>query len=89
MNNREYLDTKVTRINDKFHIRLINTDTNKVLDEMACMERMDIGYCIREMMRWHDKMGGTSPMADSSRHRLGKNFIKTGKIEYENNLQTG
>jgi hypothetical protein len=69
MNNKEYLDTKVTKINDRFHIRLINTKTEKVLDEAICKERIEIQPCIKELLRWHSKMGGTSQMAHSSRHR--------------------
>jgi hypothetical protein len=76
----EYLDIKVTVINGVFHVRLTNTDTNAIVNEMRCVERLDVSYCIREMLRMHDKLGGTSPMAAASRGR-NKNISPIGKIE--------
>ena len=81
MSKEEYLDTKVTNINGIFHIRLIDTRSEKILGEVSCNKRDDIGYCVRFMMRMHDKCGGTSPMADASRHR-GKNINPIGKVKY-------
>ncbi len=77
----EYLDIKVTSINGRFHARLLNTDTGKVLDEMACTLRCDIGFICNYMLRWHDKLGGTSPMAQASRDR-NKFRCPEGKIIY-------
>jgi hypothetical protein len=80
---KEYLATKVTNINGRYHCRLLKSD--KVLDEMACELQEDTGYCIRYMMRMHDKCGGTSLMADASRHR-GKNQTAKGKVWHQNQL---
>jgi len=63
----ETLSTTTTFIKDKYHIRLL--DEGKVIDEMVCNEKIDIGYCIKQMLRWYDKLGGTSKMASSSRGR--------------------
>lgn len=75
----EYLDTKVTRIDNRYHVRLLRDGVKQ--SEMACRLKEDIGFCIRYMMRMHDKCGGNSPMADASRHR-GKNMTPKGKIWY-------
>jgi hypothetical protein len=80
---KEYLETKVTTINSRHHCRLLRGET--VLNEMACELKEDIGFCIRYMMRMHDKCGGTSLMADASRHR-GKNQTAKGKIWHQNQL---
>jgi hypothetical protein len=45
---------------------------------MACKKKQDIGYCTQEMLRWYDKMGGVSPMAEASRNRQ-KNLTPIGK----------
>jgi hypothetical protein len=79
----ELLTTKVTAINGRYHCRLLRD--GKVYDEMACVEKEDIGYCMREMLRWYDKCGGTSRMADASRHR-GKNLTAKGKIWYRSQM---
>jgi hypothetical protein len=76
---KEYLKTKVTRINGNFHCRLIDARTDKVLSEVACQLKQDIGYCIRYLMRWHDKCGGTSRMADRSRHRIWEKTHAAGE----------
>ena len=91
----EYLLTKVTYINGNFHCRLIDKRTEEVKNEMACRDKQDIGYCIRYMMRMHHKCGGTSHMADRSRHRIwekaysaGENHINkpAGKVWYPSQL---
>ena len=82
----EYLKTKCTKINNMFHVRLIDIRTSNVLDEMACELKQDIGYCCKEMLRWHDKLGGMSKMADKSRERFRNQPI--GKIKYFNELKT-
>lgn len=86
---KDYLETKVTTINNRYHSRLLKGD--KVLNEMACVEQVDIGYCIRYMMRMHDKCGGTSLMADASRHRRDseggwKNTEAVGKVWYPSQI---
>jgi hypothetical protein len=85
----ETLTTKVTKINGRYHCRLLNK--TKVVDEMACEERVDIGYCMRWMLRMHDKCGGVSLMADASRHRRDaeggwKNAEVVGKVWYPNQI---
>jgi hypothetical protein len=77
------ITTKVTKINGNYHCRLRCKE--EVCDEMACQLKEDVGYCIRYMLRMHDKNGGTSLMADASRHR-GKNQESKGKIWYSNQL---
>ena len=87
---KDYLATKVTTINGRHHCRLLKA--GKVLNEMACREKEDIGYCIRYMMRMHDKCGGMSLMADNSRHRPARkppgtvSYIPKGKIWYPNQI---
>lgn len=84
----EELWTKVTRIGNRWHVRLYQND--EVRDEMACANRIDIKYCCRWMLRWHDKLGGMSQMADRSRHRnkpLGNNSLDPlGRIWYPKDL---
>ena len=79
---KEYLDTKVTKIGNRYHIRLINTETNKVLDEIACDTRSNIGYCCYYVLRWHAKCGGSSPMALATRNRQKYVMYQSGKIWY-------
>ena len=59
---------------------------------MACEDKEDIGYICRTMMRWHDKCGGTSSYASSSRDRLSdteKNPPRRrGKIWYRGQLES-
>lgn len=62
-------EIKVTRINDRWHARLILD--GKVRDEMACEYQQDISRICQIMLRWHDKLGGNSKMAYASRHRYG------------------
>lgn len=81
----EELTTKVTTIDGRYHCRLIRVKDDSVASEMACKLKEDIGYCIRYMMRMYDKCGGTSLMADASRHR-GKNQTAKGKIWYPSQI---
>jgi len=60
-------EIKVTRINNRWHARLIVD--GKIYDEMACANRVDIGWICREMLRWLDKMGGGGEFASAARHR--------------------
>jgi hypothetical protein len=61
------LEVKVTKINKRWHSRLLKN--SKVLDEMACELQEDIGWICREMLRWHQKLGGISKFADVGRHK--------------------
>jgi len=78
------LNTIVTRINNKYHIRLYKHD--EVVSEMACASKLDIGFCCAELLRWYSKMGGVSKMAEASRNRCKKTISPVGKIWYENEL---
>lgn len=67
LENDNQLHIKITRINNRFHARLyLDSD---VLDEMACRDKIDIGWICREMLRWFDKCGGVSDMASAARAR--------------------
>ena len=68
---------KVTRIKNNYHARLYNKD-GRVLDEMACKEKQDIGYICREMLRWQNKMGNVTPWTDFARSRQKQDYI--GKV---------
>ena len=76
-------EIKVTRIKDRWHVRLI---TELGHTEMACELRQDIGYICRQLMRWHDKCGSKSIYAHKSRVRLNaketNHFGPVGKIWY-------
>lgn len=72
------INIKVTTINGNHHCRLFLN--GKLYSEMACKNKKDISYCIRELLRWYDKLGFPySKMASASRHR-GKNLAPSGKI---------
>ena len=60
--------TKVTRINNRWHCRLFVGD--KLIDEMACEYRTDVGYCCRTMMRWYDKACGGNEHSRAVRDRM-------------------
>ena len=80
----EIFRTKVTRIKDRWHARLILIETDRVIDEMACDTRLNIGYCCHTMLRWASKLGWSSPMASSSRKRVVHKV--PGKIWYRKDL---
>lgn len=84
----EQLRTKVTWIKDKYHIRLLEHDL--LINEMACREKKDVGWCIAYLLRWYDKLGGDSLMATASRRRSWATRYSTGpvgKIWYEKDLR--
>ena len=81
----EDIEIKVVTINNRYHARLYKGE--KVLDEMACEHKEDIGYICRTMLRWYDKMGGNSTFAKQARKRLNaQNCFPIGKIWYKNKL---
>jgi len=83
---KEKLRTKTTFIKDRFHIRLLENDL--LINEMACRDKIDIGWCCKYMLRWYDKLGGMSKMASSSRDRNCKNYTEpVGRIWYEKDLR--
>lgn len=85
----EPLYTKVTNINGIYHCRLLRVNDDYVMQEQACHDIYDIGYAVRDMLRWHEKMSlePFSKMADASRHR-GKNHKQYGKIEIIKNVSS-
>lgn len=78
-------DVKVTKIGNRWHARLI--ENGKVIDEMACERREDIGWISREMLRWYAKTGGSSRFADSARDRHNESTKPAGKIWYRPDLE--
>lgn len=60
-------EIKVTKIGKRWHARMIVA--GEIRDEMACALRIDIGWICREMLRWHDKVGGSSLFAAAARQR--------------------
>jgi hypothetical protein len=58
-------EIRVTKIKNRWHSRLIVND--KVYDEMACDNSLDIGWICREMLRWYSKMGNISHRAEFAR----------------------
>ena len=85
MSAEETLRTKVTKIKDRWHTRLIVIKTDAVIDEMACDTRLNIGYCCHTMLRWASKLGWDSPMASSARRRRVAHVA--GKVWYRKDLQ--
>ena len=57
----------VTKIRNRWHARL--SLNNKLVDEMACQQRLDIGWICREMLRWAAKSGNISEFASAARRR--------------------
>ena len=83
----EILEIKVTRIKNRWHVRLKHID-GRVIDEMACELKEDISYICSEMLRWADKLGWASPMANAARTRRNKKYRKRqGKIWYRVHLE--
>lgn len=77
------LEIKVTKIRNRWHARLL--EGSKILDEMACMSKLDIGWICKEMLRWYDKNGGISKFAMEARKR--HRGSPTAKIWYYNQLK--
>lgn len=77
--NKPNLSIKVTNINNQYHARLFLGD--KIIDEMSCCEKIDIGWICREMLRWYDKsFYPYSKFASKSRERQSSSPI--GKVQY-------
>jgi len=76
------MEIKITKLKNRFHARLILH--GKILDEMACQMKVDIGHICREMLRWQDKCGNSTPQTRAARKRqTGKHY---GRIWYRNSL---
>ena len=68
---------KVTSLNRRWHARLF---INGVLySEMACDNRLDIGWICREQLRWADKLACGNQQTKSARHR--QQTRPTGRVE--------
>lgn len=80
------LDTKVTFIKNKYHIRLIKN--NYLISEIACKLKTDINWCCNHLLKWYDKMGGVSKMAMSSRNRNKDRQNPGGKVWYGKDLHS-
>ena len=73
------MNIKVTQINGNFHARLFEQE--KILDEMACNLKCDIGWICREMLRWQDKLGNCNEQTKFARsHQHG---YPIGKVWYD------
>lgn len=82
-------EIKVTKIGPRWHCRLLHGYWGTVLDETACNNSLDIGYCCREMLRMYNKCGNQSAFAKAARARLNQTPHKvTGRIWYKYQLQT-
>lgn len=77
-NKNEEPSIKVTRIGNRWHSRLFIG--KKLVDEMACELKCDIGWICREMLRWQSTMGFVSDLSDAARDRHKSNSI--GKVWY-------
>jgi hypothetical protein len=76
------MEIKVTRIKNRFHARLFIS--GKVLDEMACQLKQDIGWICREMLRWADKTGFGNKWTNAARMRQQGSHL--GRVWYKNKL---
>lgn len=70
--NMHNTEIKVTKINNKYHIRLFVDGS--VHEEQACQLKSDIGVVARSMLRWFDKGGGCSMQAHNTRKRMNAKF---------------
>lgn len=78
-------EIKVTHIKNRYHIRLLCD--GKIIDEMACDAKQDIGVVCKELMRWYDKTHGDSLYAEKARLRESTVRDNFGKIWYWNELE--
>lgn len=75
------MNIKITKIKNKWHARLLIN--SKVLDEMACEQKSDIGWICREMMRWADKCSNSNTHTHSARIRHNEDNTPVGKVWYK------
>ena len=73
----------VTKIAKRWHARLFLR--GEVLDEMACANRLDIGWICRQMLRWQDKGGTGNAFSHAARMRIVRGPY--GQIWYQNELK--
>lgn len=84
---KDTLDIRVTRVNNRYHARLFCE--GRVIDEMACECRSDIGWICREMLRWDDKLGGGTAWASAARHRQTSTALLAGRVWWRIQLEEG
>lgn len=66
----ENLETKVTFLGKVWGIRLLRVDTQEVIVETSVDQKDKIGPAIASLLRWQNKLGSPSPMAEASRERF-------------------
>ncbi len=77
-------EIRVTRINNRWHARLFYNDV--CIDEMACENKLDIGWVCREMLRWYAKgLYPLSEFAEAARRRQTSRPFR--KIWYKGQLE--
>lgn len=72
----------VTRIHKRWHARLFFQ--GNLVDEMACANRVDIGWICRQMLRWQDKAGGNK-FTSAARKRIVRGPV--GQVWYSGQLK--
>lgn len=74
------MEIKVTRINGEFHARLFEGE--RLLDEMSCKNKSDIGWICREMLRWQDKLGNSNSWTTKARERQNETPKMPDGVKY-------
>lgn len=70
---------KVKRIGDRYHARYYVD--NILISEYMCYMKCDVGVMCREMLRWADKTGKSTPFTSAARQRANEDYGKSrGKI---------
>ncbi len=70
--DKEYLDVKVTAYAEGWGIRIMDKRYDRPCHpggECLVKNKHEVSPAIAEILRWHDKCGGLSRMASSSRDR--------------------
>lgn len=74
----EPVSVKVSTINNWFHVRVFYS--GKLFSEVRCNERLDVSRVIQQELRWVNKLGYESQMADRARHRESeKGYSRSGQ----------
>ena len=76
---------KVTHIKNRYHARC--RIDGKIVDEMTCSNKQDIGVICREILRWQDKMGGNKYTSWSRSRQDPKLRKPIGRVWYQRHLQ--
>ena len=71
--SHEYLSTRVTRTQGGWLVCLVDVlSGNRCGDSVLVTSRQEIGIAVKDLLRWHDKLGGRSEMAAASRRRAAQ-----------------